>query len=56
MVDPIEGTPRSSHYLSKSLKILPMSLLYNRRTGRCAEIPGSRTPPPDKRKEGFGRT
>ena len=25
MVDPIEGTPRSSHYLSKSLKILPMT-------------------------------
>ena len=29
MVDPIEGTPRSSHYLSKSLKILPMSNRYH---------------------------
>ena len=29
MVDPIEGTPRSSHYLSKSLKILPMIAHYN---------------------------
>jgi hypothetical protein len=35
MVDPIEGTPRSSHYLSKSLKILPMIVFYK---GKMVDI------------------